>query len=186
MDPDRSIRRLVPSDAFVHRALRIEAIVTTPYTFAEEVSRAMARTAVEHALALSPTAETSTFGAFDGDVLVGMAALTQKRAPFDHIAKMSSVFLKESHRGSGLAADLVATVERVAGERGIGRLTLAVAVQNDAARRFYDRMGYVPYGVEPCAMRLEGKFVDEELRSKFLVVPDASVRILLPVAAAAR
>lgn len=186
MDPARSIRRLVPSDAFVHRALRIEAIVTTPYTFAEEVSQAMARTAVEHALALSPTAETSIFGAFDGDVLVGMVALTQKRAPFDHIAKMSSVFVKESHRGSGVAADLVATVERDAGERGIGRITLAVAVQNEAARRFYDRMGYVPYGIEPCAMCLEGKFVDEELRSKFLVVPDASVRIPLPAAAAAR
>lgn len=181
MDPDRSIRRLVPRDAVVHRALRVEAIVSTPYTFAEEVSQAIARTDVEHALALSPDAETSTFGAFEGEVLVGMASLTRKRAPFDHIGKISSVFVKESHRGSGMAADLVATVERAANDLGIARLTLAVAVQNDAARRFYDRMGYTPYGVEPCAMRLEGKFVDEELRSKFLVAPAASDRIAVPV-----
>lgn len=177
MDPDRSIRRLVQSDAFVHRALRIEAIVTTPYTFAEEIAQAIARTAADHAQALSPAAETSTFGAFDGDVLVGMAALTPKRPPFDHIAKLSSVFVKESHRGRGTADRLIATVEQAAAERGVARITLAVAVQNEAARRFYDRIGYVPYGIEPCAMRLEGKFVDEELRSKFLVAPDASARI---------
>lgn len=186
MDHDRSIRRLLPSDASAHRELRIEAIAATPFTFAEEISQAVARTVSDYAHALSPTAETSTFGAFDGDVLIGMASLTRKRTPFDHIAKLSSVFVKESHRGSGIAAGLIAAVERVAGEQGIARLTLAVATQNDAARRFYDKAAYVPYGVEPCAMCLDGRFVDEELRSKFLVVPDASLRIELPAAVGAR
>lgn len=184
MDSGCSIRRLVQSDAFLHRTLRIEAIVTTPYTFAEEVSQAMARSVSDHATSLAPSSDTWTFGAFQGDELVGMAALTRKRPPFEYIAKLSSVFVKEPHRGSGVAGELIATVEEVARDRGIARITLAVAAKNTAARRFYERLSYSAYGVEPCAMRLEGKFVDEELRSKFLVAPDAAARITFEAEAA--
>jgi RimJ/RimL family protein N-acetyltransferase len=176
VDQRYSIRRLMPSDASVHRALRIEAISTTPLTFAEELDHALARSVADHAAALSREGETSTFGAFFGGGLIGIASLTPKRAPCAHIAKLSSVFVGEGHRQAGVAAGLVAAAEAAARDRGVSRITLAVAIGNEAARRLYERLGYIIYGVEPCAMRLNGVFVDEELRSKFLIEPASNSR----------
>jgi ribosomal protein S18 acetylase RimI-like enzyme len=168
LDPRYEIRRLVPSDAAAHRRLRLEAIASTPLTFAEEFDQAYARTVAEHGAALAPDGETATFGAFLGEDLVGMASVTPKRPPCAHIAKLSSVFVGRDHRQSGVAAALVAYAEAAAGALGATRITLAVATHNDPARRLYERLGYGVYGIEPSAMRLNGVFVDEELRTKFL------------------
>ena len=77
---------------------------------------------------------------------------------------------------SGVAAGLVAAAEAAARGRGVSRITLAVAIGNETACRLYERLGYIVYGVEPCAMRLNGVFVDEELRSKFLIEPASTER----------
>lgn len=175
MDPRYAIRRLVSSDARAHRGLRLEAIATTPLTFAEELDRASARSVADHESALAPDGETATFGAFLGEDLVGMASLTPKRPPCAHIAKLSSVFVGREHRHAGVAAGLVAYAETAARTLGALRITLAVATHNDPARRLYERLGYAVYGIEPSAMRLDGVFVDEELRSKFLTGPVAAV-----------
>ena len=176
MDQRYTIRRLAPSDASAHRALRIEAIATTPLTFAEELDQAVARPVADHAAALACESETATFGAFLGDDLIGIASLTGKRPPCAHIAKLSSVFVGQGHRQSGVAAGLVAAAEAAARGRGVSRITLAVAIGNETACRLYERLGYIVYGVEPCAMRLNGVFVDEELRSKFLIEPESTER----------
>ncbi|MDE4914205.1 GNAT family N-acetyltransferase [Methylobacterium sp. 092160098-2] len=175
MDARYAIRRLVPSDAGAHRGLRLEAIATTPLTFAEELDRAAARSVADHEAALAQDGETATFGAFLGGDLVGMASLTPKRPPCAHIAKLSSVFVVRGHRQAGVAAGLVARAETAARALGATRITLAVATHNDPARRLYERLGYAVYGIEPSAMRLDGVFVDEELRSKFLTGPAVSV-----------
>lgn len=180
MGPRYELRRLVPSDAGAHRRLRLEAIATTPLTFAEELDRASARSIADHEAALAPGGDTATFGAFLGEDLVGMASLTLKRPPCAHIAKLSSVFVGREHRQAGVAAGLVAYAETAARALGAMRITLAVATHNDPARRLYERLGYAVYGIEPSAMRLDGVFVDEELRSKFLTglvaaVADASL-----------
>ncbi|WP_408903208.1 GNAT family N-acetyltransferase [Methylobacterium radiotolerans] len=168
MDPRYEIRRLVPSDAAAHRRLRLEAIASTPLTFAEEFDRAYARSVADHGAALAADGETATFGAFLGEDLVGMASVTPKRPPCAHIAKLSSVFVGRDHRQAGVAAALVAYAEAAARALGATRITLAVATHNDPARRLYERLGYGVYGIEPGAMLLDGVFVDEELRTKFL------------------
>ncbi|GJD90930.1 hypothetical protein BHAOGJBA_4474 [Methylobacterium hispanicum] len=174
------VRRLTPADAESFRALRIEAVGTTPYTFAEELPAAMERGIGAYAAALAEEAETRTYGAFRNGELAGFAASTRKRPPFEFIAKISSVFVKAEHRRVGVARDLFAAVEEAARREGVTKLTLAVAVQNAEARRLYEALGYEAYGIEPCAMRTGGMFVDEELRAKFLARPDPTGRISVP------
>lgn len=180
MSADRIIRRLGPADAEAYRALRIEAIATTPHTFAEELAAATERGIRAYADTLMDAAETKTYGAFRHGALVGFAALSRKRPPFEFIAKVSSVFVKAEHRRAGVARSLLETVEKAAREEGVAKLTLAVAVQNARARRLYEALGYETYGVEPCAMRIHGMFVDEELRAKFLAWPNPADRIYGP------
>lgn len=171
------VRRLGPADAEIYRSLRIEAIGTTPHTFAEELSAAMERGVGAYADALVGDAETRTYGAFRDGALVGFAASTRKRHPFEFIAKVSSVYVQAGHRRAGVAHTLLAVIEGAARGEGVTKLTLAVAVQNAGARRLYEALGYETYGIEPCAMRVGGMFVDEELRAKFLALPDPETRI---------
>jgi ribosomal protein S18 acetylase RimI-like enzyme len=166
------VRRLRPADAESYRSLRIEAIGTTPHTFAEELSAAMERGVGAYADALAVDAETRTYGAFRDGALIGFAASTRKRPPFEFIAKVSSVYVQAGHRRAGVAHALLEVIEVAARGQGVTKLTLAVAVQNAGARRLYEALGYEAYGIEPCAMRIDGMFVDEELRAKFLARPD--------------
>jgi ribosomal protein S18 acetylase RimI-like enzyme len=50
-------------------------------------------------------------------------------------------------QGAGLGSALMAEAERRAAERGAGQLELGVEPGNDAARRFYRRLGYRPMGM---------------------------------------
>jgi ribosomal-protein-alanine N-acetyltransferase len=50
-------------------------------------------------------------------------------------------------RRGGLGRELLARAEQKVREAGVGRMGLHVAVDNDAAIRFYERMGYQSVGV---------------------------------------
>ena len=47
-------------------------------------------------------------------------------------------------------------------------IQLAVVSGNDAALRLYNRLGFVQYGVEPNALKQEGRYFDEILMTKEL------------------
>ena len=49
-------------------------------------------------------------------------------------------------QGAGLGALLMAEAERRLAERGARQVTLGVEWHNDGARRFYERLGYLPSG----------------------------------------
>lgn len=54
------------------------------------------------------------------------------------------------HRGKGFGAALLRIAERIAASEGITRMSLIVADSNAAARRFYDRQGYMDVARRPC------------------------------------
>jgi RimJ/RimL family protein N-acetyltransferase len=56
--------------------------------------------------------------------------------------------------------DAAATEARA---RGARRLTLRVLAHNEAARRLYDRSGYIVEGVLRGEFRLDGEYVDDVL-----------------------
>jgi ribosomal-protein-alanine acetyltransferase len=86
------------------------------------------------------------------DVLVAMrkrrvvgAAIVFYRRGHD-IARLYSIAVAASERGTGIGAELLAAAEQMARGRGSRRLRLEVRADNPAAQRLYERAGYRAFG----------------------------------------
>ena len=61
--------------------------------------------------------------------------------------EVEQVYVAATHRGTGLAATLLAEAERLVREGGHARAWLAVVPGNARARRFYERSGWTDEGL---------------------------------------
>jgi ribosomal protein S18 acetylase RimI-like enzyme len=57
--------------------------------------------------------------------------------------------IKPKYRNMGIGSRMMLTVEDDLKQRGFRQITLNVGQDNDAARRFYNRMGYLIVGSDP-------------------------------------
>ena len=80
------------------------------------------------------------WGAFDGDELIGTIALIDIGHNAGTIRKM---FIKDGHRGTGLAQQLLDTMINYSREKQITHLYLGTSAVLKAAHRFYERNGFV-------------------------------------------
>jgi aminoglycoside 6'-N-acetyltransferase len=97
-------------------------------------------TAIRHAVLL------------DGEV-IGMIQYTEEPEP-DHRHAEIDVFLAGGCHGGGLGGDALRTlIGHLAEERGHHRITIAAEVENHAARRCYEKVGFEPIGVARKASR---------------------------------
>ena len=96
--------------------------VRTPESFGERASQRVADTAV----------------ALVGNAVAGFVMVDDD--------EVEQVYVSRNHRGTGVAAILLAEAERLVAVQGHGRAWLAVATGNDRARRFYARNGWADEG----------------------------------------
>jgi ribosomal protein S18 acetylase RimI-like enzyme len=75
------------------------------------------------------------------------------------------MYITPEARGSGLAAALVDTLLEYA-RKEVEQVQLTVAGTNPRARRFYQRIGFVEYGLEERALKYKGAYHDEVLMVK--------------------
>ena len=90
-----------------------------------------------------PTADDIAvfYVAFDGERAVGTGALR----PIDDVhGEIKRMYVDPAYRGTGVAADIVRTLEADAVSRGWNRLVLETGDTMLPAQRFYQRMGYEP------------------------------------------
>ena len=85
------------------------------------------------------------WGAFAGEELVGTIALIDIGHNAGTIRKM---FIKDGHRGTGLAQQLLDTLLQYAKEKNIAHLYLGTSAVLKAAHKFYERNGFVLTPVE--------------------------------------
>lgn len=156
-----AVRPLTPADLAAFREVRLEGLRDHPGAFGA---------AYEAELALSPEEIASRFergpifGAFDQDDLVGVTGLyVQSGAKVAHKGAIWGVYVRPRARGSGAAGALMqAALEHARGR--VELVQLGVAVDNLAARRLYERFGFIAYGVELRAYKLpNGSYVDDML-----------------------
>lgn len=76
-----------------------------------------------------------------GSDLLGSALVLFRRG--SRTARLYSIARRIEARGTGVGAVLVAAVERAARARGCTRLRLEVRLDNAAARKLYQRLGFV-------------------------------------------
>ncbi len=158
------IRRLEPSDVDAFRAVRLDALRLHPEAFGASYEDEAALDRAEFVERLA-TPGLVRFGAFDAHgALVGLIGLQIRTdAKQRHKAFLFSMYVAATHRGAGLAQQLVAAVIAEAREAGAVVLQLTVAAGNAPALRLYRRMGFTTYGVERRSLKVGEHFHDEEL-----------------------
>jgi GNAT superfamily N-acetyltransferase len=89
--------------------------------------------------------------AFDDGAPVGLANAIEGFSTFAcrPLVNVHDVVVRDSHRGRGIAARLLAEVEAIARERGACKLTLEILSGNRAARTLYEKLGFDDYRLDP-------------------------------------
>ena len=102
---------------------------------------------------------------FGGDV-VGMIQYAEEDDP-EYRSASIDIFLSNEVHGRGLGTDAVRTLARwLVRERGHHRVTIDPAVENPAAVRAYEKVGFRPVGVmreywtDPSGVRHDGLLMD--------------------------
>jgi GNAT superfamily N-acetyltransferase len=95
---------------------------------------------VSVALVVHPEEMVAAVGAFDGDELVGHAAVR----PFEDALEVKRVYVRSDYRGRGISTQLMLELEAIARERGVSRLILQTGNRQAEAIALYLKLGYVP------------------------------------------
>jgi RimJ/RimL family protein N-acetyltransferase len=165
-----TIRALAAADAAHFKSIRMLAAKTSPGaiwpTHEEEARKSVEQVAAR----IVPTDTLTVYGAFNSDVLVGIAGVRREPlAKIAHKATIWGVFVDPNHRRQGVALDLLrATTEHAAREWRSAQLILSVNAENSAAKALYVSLGFATFGVEPRALFVDGRFYDEEHMYKAL------------------
>lgn len=162
---DKQVRRLTEDDAERFRKIRLEALERHPETF-----QATYESAAELPLDayVQRLRRYALFGGFVGDELCGFVGFYPLTNPkISHKGLMWGMYVTEAARGTGLAEAMVEAVVDYARDK-VEQILLSVIEDNERAKRFYEKMGFEPYGLERRALKIGERYYDEEFRVKFL------------------
>jgi ribosomal protein S18 acetylase RimI-like enzyme len=155
----------VPADAASYRDIRLEGLRCDPEAFGSTFAAENARPLTFFSERLDGSA---AFGAFHGSELVGIAGLLihegQKEA---HKGLLVGMYVRPNARQAGVGRRLVETIIEYA-RRRVDLVQLSVVSENEPARRLYERLGFLEYGLEKNALKQDGRYYDEVLMAKNL------------------
>jgi ribosomal protein S18 acetylase RimI-like enzyme len=158
-----TIRVLGPNDLPAFRSLRLDALRLHPRAFGSSYDEEAAYTLDQFAAAW-PAAPGIMLGGFVADRLVGFAGLqVTPKIKLRHKGFIYTVYVEQEFRGRGLARNLVEAVIVAARQAELRLVWLNVAVENDGARRLYERLGFRTFGIERRGLVVDGEFVDNEM-----------------------
>ena len=155
------VRRLIDTDSADYLNLRREALEREPYAFGSSPGHDRFR-AIEDVQQILADRQQAIFGAFDPDIVgaVGVRRLT--RPKLHHKAELWGMYVRESHRRSGLGRRLLEGAIQFAREQdGVRQLHLTVTERAVAAAALYESLGFVVWGIEPAGLRIDGVDVTE-------------------------
>jgi RimJ/RimL family protein N-acetyltransferase len=165
-----SVRLLDPHDVEQFKAMRLLAVDNAPTAIWSTRQEEMARSIEEVANRIRSTPTQAVFGAFEGEVLVGVTGI--RREPLfqvSHKATVWGVFVNPAYRGRGIAQTLLSSATAHAiKEWNTIQLMLCVNAENLPAKRLYASYGFQTFGLEPRAMKVGDRFYDEEHMCKQL------------------
>ena len=145
-----SVRRADYGDAGDAEALVVllDAYAHDPAGGGEPLSD-FAKTNLVRELAARPQAYSVL--AFDGEQPVGLVNCIEGFSTFAcrPLVNLHDVAVIASHRGRGIAEQMLREAERIAVERGAVKMTLEVLAGNAPAMKLYQRIGFAGYQLDP-------------------------------------
>ncbi len=153
------IRRLTPADVAPYRALRLRALHEHAEAFTSSYEEESLRPESAAAQRLAETSSTRFWGAFVDGVLAGTVGLDfDQRLKARHKAMVIGMFVAPEFTRRGIARALIATLVRDARASQIELLILTVTDGNHGAQQLYLDTGFVSFGIEPRAIRVQNRY----------------------------
>lgn len=159
-----NIKILGPTHAESYHKIRLEGLRNHPEAFGSSyeeekgfsIERFESRLNDEHSF---------TFGAFDGEKLAGVVTLVlETKVKLKHRAGIYAMYVSTYRQRSGIGKSLMQEAINKAKEMGyIEQIYLAVVSSNKAAKKMYESLGFVIYGVDKKALKIGQDYYDEEL-----------------------
>jgi ribosomal protein S18 acetylase RimI-like enzyme len=160
-----TVRRLKGDDVEAYRAIRLEGLENAPDDFASTLAQeqALSRGDFIHRLESG-----CALGAFEGDALVAIVGLVVATGEKErHKGTLVGMYVRQSARGRGVGQALIAALLAVATGQ-VEQVNLAVAENNIAARKLYERCGFNAYGLEKRSLKYRERYFNDVLMVRFL------------------
>ncbi|WP_404451543.1 GNAT family N-acetyltransferase [Virgibacillus necropolis] len=165
------VRLLTPSDAEKYWKLRLEALRQNPEAFATSYEEAIKRENPIEQVATNMDADGNyTFGAIENDELIGMVTLMEeKHLKLQHRANIFAMYVTPEKQGKGVGKSLLSEViNKAKAIDKFEKLNLTVVKTNAKAKGLYTKLGFQSFGLEEQALKIDGKYYDEEYMVLFL------------------
>jgi GNAT superfamily N-acetyltransferase len=160
------IRRLGRADVAAVRAMRLTALEESPTAFGSTVMEEAQRPLEKLADLIEPKVDDGScfFGAYADGAMAGIVGFVRRPGERrQHVAELRSVYVLPEFRGRGVGRMLLETVlSHARSVDGMRQVILCVNAANQPARRLYQSLGFVRFGLEPSALRIDGTGHDEE------------------------
>ena len=142
-------------------------LLESPSAFGSSHAEEKDRPLPEVAARLAVERDTGVFGAFEGEVLVGLAGLRRDRRPnVAHKAFVWGMYVAHAARRKGVGRALLDEVLALARSvPEIKQVNLSANACNSPAVQLYESAGFNTYGCERGAMLIDGQLQDELLMS---------------------
>ncbi len=160
-----TIRHLTPDDTDAYITLRKAMLHDAPGSFGSDPSDDRGSDPVRMRQRLADYPQSVTFGAIDdaaGRLVGALGFRRETRKKQAHGAVLWGMYVDPAFRRKGIARRLVSTaIRHASGMDGLVRLALSVSTSAPGAQRLYESLGFVVWGTEPDALRIDGMSYDE-------------------------
>ncbi|VIO75757.1 GNAT family N-acetyltransferase [Bradyrhizobium ivorense] len=159
------IRRLRAADGALYRDIRLEALRSSPEAFASAFEAESVHPVAWFAERLE---RASVLGAFNGGDLAGIVGLVIGEGPKrQHKGMLVGMYVRAAARRARVGRRLVDAALQLAAQ-SVELVQLGVTKGNAPALRLYRSVGFVEYGLERHALKVDGRYHDEILMEKDL------------------
>ncbi len=162
------VRRLRALELGDYKALRDAMLAAHPDAFTSDAAAESSKNAQSYLPRLGldrPQGGQFTLGAWDGRALVGAVSCERDmRLKVRHVGHLIGMMVADHAAGRGIGRALLqACIEQARAADGLELLTLSVTAGNAAAEHLYLRAGFVHYGTQLRAIKLDGRYHDKNL-----------------------
>ena len=167
------VRILTEADAEAFWNIRLRAMRDNPESFGASYEEILERGIAGVAQGLrksDSTPDDATFGAFDGNTLVGIAGFRREQeTKRHHKGVIWGMYVPNELRGKGIGKVLLqAAITYAKSLPGLEYINLAVVLTNREARHLFISLGFETYGLERQAIKLHDHYFDQELMALHL------------------